>query len=171
MFWMMKPVCLKGPPAGYTSVVSARTPTPLCLAVAAAVAQRRQQVQAVLRPSMKNSNNAWISHLQTSEAFCSLVNWHCYQIDSILSFSFHQLKGIHWCVYLRILDSRARVLVTLAGQPLQLFAADFHALRLSLFATEARVAAEPKESRHVMVVVASSYCPGRYTHVILVVVV
>ena len=79
----MKPVCLKGPPAGYTSVVSARTPTPLSCAVAAAVAQRRQQVQAVLRPSMKNSNNAWISHLQTSEAFWSLVNWHCYQIDSI----------------------------------------------------------------------------------------
>ena len=61
--------------------------------------------------------------------------------------------------------------MTLAGQPLQLFQADFHALRLSLFATEARVA-EPKESRrHVMVVVACSYCPGRYTHVILVVVV
>ena len=93
------------------------------------------------------------------------------RLTAFLSFSFHQLKGIHWCVYLRILDSRARVLVTLAGQPLQLFTADFHALRLSLFATEARVAAEPKESRHVMVVVASSYCPGRYTHVILVVVV
>ena len=80
-------------------------------------------------------------------------------------------KGYIGVCILRILDSRARVLVTLAGQPLQLFTADFHALRLSLFATEARVAAEPKESRHVMVVVASSYCPGRYTHVILVVVV
>ena len=62
---IMKPVCLKGPPAGYTTVVSARTPTPLCCAVAAAAVAQRQ-VQAVLRPSMKNSNNAWISHLETS---------------------------------------------------------------------------------------------------------
>ena len=62
----MKPVCLKGPPAGYTTVVSARTPTPLCCAVAAAAGVAQRQVQAVLRQSMKNSNNAWISHLETS---------------------------------------------------------------------------------------------------------